>query len=75
MGMTLHWGPYWPLNGYTKTTVEEYDHCLAEDIFSFCYYVLRSPMPNGTMPVGLHSKADDYEFSLKNVFNRGNFVV
>lgn len=22
IGMTMHWGPYWPLNGYTKTTEE-----------------------------------------------------
>nr|XP_039269968.1 beta-1,3-glucan-binding protein-like [Styela clava] len=22
MGMTLHWGPYWPMNAYTLTTVE-----------------------------------------------------
>jgi len=24
MGSTLHWGPYWPLNGYEKTTKEQW---------------------------------------------------
>nr|XP_039254431.1 beta-1,3-glucan-binding protein-like [Styela clava] len=24
MGMTLHWGPYFPLNGYPKTTIESH---------------------------------------------------
>jgi len=23
MGSTLHWGPYWPVNGYEKTTKEQ----------------------------------------------------
>ena len=24
MGSTLHWGPYWPVNGYEKTTKEQW---------------------------------------------------